>query len=581
MSTVVLSEQEIKDVILPVINEQEKKYWIPSITYAFYDSITGTTVTILPIHQIDESEKSTITFQKLGITVEGELADFQKKLQDAFIQKMCEVSSEYKKFYENSIQKIDEKTSIFRETLVQRFLKDGYVKNDIHMLLSGSGVKALPKILYQYAHGEFLAPIENHFDLPDREVAAGEIYFANLNPALPSEFAGVRPVLILKTHLPIVTVVPLSSTVYDKEDNLRVMLSHNNYHIEKDSYVCLEFPKSIDKSRLLRKIDQLDEVDFKEIQKRILEDTFEPSFLEEYHDEKIKQLFEELEIEKQDALDKTKNKIALSKDELNFVESQYAEQRQGIKKDINLQSEVSDSVNVNCELHSKVTVALDKENFETQIVTNPILTVELPDNVLSSTSEDISIKHKTSQQRIWMNESLMKFDLTDVELIEICEQKFMEMRGKGSKLKFHGPKVERVTKEDGTIGSLMDGITVYYNKNHSEPKSSIFETEIKFMSTQVAFYCGDKRYKNDPDLEKLLVEKLTQKYPQVYEKYYLKKVTDGLHYGYLKNGNAYGRADVLDLKTSWIGKKFVNPLSIIQYGLPEENDIAEMIQDLT
>lgn len=523
MSTVVLSEQEIKDVVLPVINNQEKKYWIPSISYAFFDSITGTTVTILPIRQIDKSEKSTITFQKIGITVEGELAVFQKQLQDVLIQKMCELSSEYKKFYEASIQKIDEKTAIFRDALVERFLKDGYVKNDIHLMLSGGGVKALPAILYQYAHGEFLAPIENHFDLPDREISAGEIYFANLNPALSSEFAGVRPVLVLKTHMPIVNVVPLSSTVYDKEDNLRVLLSHNKYHIEKDSYACLEFSKSIDKSRLLRKIDKLDDADFKEIQKRILEDTFEPAFLEEYHDEKIKQLFDELEIDQQDSF--------------------------------------------------------DKPDFETQISTNPILTVELPDTVLSSTCEDI--KQKTCKQRMWLNESLIKFDLTDVELMEICERKFMEMRENGSKLKFHGPKVERVIKEDGTAGTLMDGITVYYNKNHSEPKSSIFETEIKFMSTQVAFHCGDKRYKNDPGLEKLLVEKLTQKYPQVYEKYYLKKMTEGLHFGYLKNGDADGRANVLNLKTSWIGKKFVDPLSIIQYGMQEESENTEILQELT
>ncbi|MBM4424833.1 MAG: type II toxin-antitoxin system PemK/MazF family toxin [Chloroflexi bacterium] len=98
------------------------------------------------------------------------------------------------------------------------------------------------------------------------DVARGDIFYADLNPVIGSEQAGVRPVLVVQNdeanaRIPTVTVIPITSNLRASRFLFTVFLPASESGLPKDS-VALAFQiRTLDRSRLTRKVGRLpDEV---------------------------------------------------------------------------------------------------------------------------------------------------------------------------------------------------------------------------------------------------------------------------------------------------------------------------------
>ena len=88
-------------------------------------------------------------------------------------------------------------------------------------------------------------------------VYRGEIYYADLSPAVGSEQGGIRPVVILQNnmgnkHAPTTIIAPITSQIGKKP--LPTHIIFNGCGVPKDSVILLEQIRTIDKSRLKQKM---------------------------------------------------------------------------------------------------------------------------------------------------------------------------------------------------------------------------------------------------------------------------------------------------------------------------------------
>lgn len=105
--------------------------------------------------------------------------------------------------------------------------------------------------------------------MKDERIYRGDIYLANLNPYKGSEQGGKRPVIIIQNDVgnhysPTVIVTAVTSRFFKK----RALPTHvplDNEELEKNSLALLEQIRTIDKSRLIRKIGRVPEEKMKEI----------------------------------------------------------------------------------------------------------------------------------------------------------------------------------------------------------------------------------------------------------------------------------------------------------------------------
>lgn len=105
--------------------------------------------------------------------------------------------------------------------------------------------------------------------MKDEKIYRGDIYLANLNPYKGSEQGGKRPVIIIQNNVgnhysPTVIVTAVTSRFFKK----RALPTHvplDNEELEKNSLALLEQIRTIDKSRLIRKIGRVPEEKMKEI----------------------------------------------------------------------------------------------------------------------------------------------------------------------------------------------------------------------------------------------------------------------------------------------------------------------------
>ena len=101
-------------------------------------------------------------------------------------------------------------------------------------------------------------------------IIKGDIILANLEPVIGSEQGGIRPVLILQSnvlnkHAPTTIIAPITSKIYTKEYPTNVFLLKEDFGLDKNSTVLLNQIKTIDKSRITKKISSLD----REIMKKV------------------------------------------------------------------------------------------------------------------------------------------------------------------------------------------------------------------------------------------------------------------------------------------------------------------------
>lgn len=105
-------------------------------------------------------------------------------------------------------------------------------------------------------------------------IKQGDIVWASLDPIKGHEQAGLRPVLILQNdlfneHLNTVLVVPLTTNLRSKGFASTYSLEKGEANLKKDSILLVHQLRCIDKSRLQKKIGEVNAKDLPQIKLRL------------------------------------------------------------------------------------------------------------------------------------------------------------------------------------------------------------------------------------------------------------------------------------------------------------------------
>lgn len=95
------------------------------------------------------------------------------------------------------------------------------------------------------------------------EIKRGDIVLAGLEPVKGSEQGGVRPVLVIQNNegnkfSPTTIIAPITSKEFSKEFPTNVTISKQESKLNNNSTVLLNQIRTIDKSRVIKKISSLD-----------------------------------------------------------------------------------------------------------------------------------------------------------------------------------------------------------------------------------------------------------------------------------------------------------------------------------
>jgi mRNA interferase MazF len=94
------------------------------------------------------------------------------------------------------------------------------------------------------------------------EIKKGDIFLVNLEPVRGSEQGGIRPVLIIQNnvsnkHSPVTIGAAITSKKFEKEYPTNVFISKSESKLDKDSTILLNQLRTIDTSRIIKKISFL------------------------------------------------------------------------------------------------------------------------------------------------------------------------------------------------------------------------------------------------------------------------------------------------------------------------------------
>jgi mRNA interferase MazF len=94
-------------------------------------------------------------------------------------------------------------------------------------------------------------------------IRRGDIILVDLNPVKGSEQGGIRPALVIQNNIgndfsPTTIIAPITSKKFTREFPTNVSISKKESKLDKDSTILLNQIKTIDKSRIKRKISTLD-----------------------------------------------------------------------------------------------------------------------------------------------------------------------------------------------------------------------------------------------------------------------------------------------------------------------------------
>ena len=108
----------------------------------------------------------------------------------------------------------------------------------------------------------------------NRQIKRGEIYYADLSPVIGSEQGGHRPVVVIQNDIgnrySPTTIVAIVTTRTTKSNLPTHYWLDETCGLPKDSMVELEQLRTIDKTRLRKRVGTVTAKDQKEIDKRIL-----------------------------------------------------------------------------------------------------------------------------------------------------------------------------------------------------------------------------------------------------------------------------------------------------------------------
>ena len=103
-----------------------------------------------------------------------------------------------------------------------------------------------------------------------QQISRGDIYYADLRPAVGSEQGGIRPVVILQNnvgnrHSPTVIAAPITSRLGKPRLPTHVALDGSAGRLHRGSVILLEQLRTIDKSRLMERIGMLNSPEMERI----------------------------------------------------------------------------------------------------------------------------------------------------------------------------------------------------------------------------------------------------------------------------------------------------------------------------
>jgi len=106
-------------------------------------------------------------------------------------------------------------------------------------------------------------------------VKRGEIYYADLSPAVGSEQGGIRPVLIVQNNIgnrysPTVIVAAITTQINKAKLPTHIEVKAPDYGLAKDSVILLEQIRTIDKKRLQQRLGRMDEDAMTEVNQALM-----------------------------------------------------------------------------------------------------------------------------------------------------------------------------------------------------------------------------------------------------------------------------------------------------------------------
>ena len=95
------------------------------------------------------------------------------------------------------------------------------------------------------------------------KIKRGDIVLANLEPVKGAEQGRIRPVLIIQNDIAneyssTTIIAPITSKKYVKEYPTNVFLPQKDSRLDRDSTILLNQIRTIDKSRIIKRISSLD-----------------------------------------------------------------------------------------------------------------------------------------------------------------------------------------------------------------------------------------------------------------------------------------------------------------------------------
>ena len=108
----------------------------------------------------------------------------------------------------------------------------------------------------------------------ETSIKRGEIWTADLRPGKGYEIAKIRPVLIISSDIvnsisPMVTVLPISSQLPPVLGSDKIHLSKKQTGLTKESAVLISHIRSIDKSRITKKVGKIPKGKLAEIEEAV------------------------------------------------------------------------------------------------------------------------------------------------------------------------------------------------------------------------------------------------------------------------------------------------------------------------
>ncbi len=94
-------------------------------------------------------------------------------------------------------------------------------------------------------------------------IKRGDIWIVNLDPTIGHEIKKSRPAVIIQNDLgnkysPLTIIAPITSQHTETIYPVNVFLPKDETHLEKDSKVLLNQIRSVDKTRLIKKVTNID-----------------------------------------------------------------------------------------------------------------------------------------------------------------------------------------------------------------------------------------------------------------------------------------------------------------------------------